>query len=284
MNPPLIAVNDLCFRYGSKPVLELERVVIPAGTAALLGPNGAGKSTLLRILATVAAVPEGTVLVDGADIAVAADRLALRRRLGYASQQDTLPPRMRVAEYCDYVAALKEIGPRRRRRRWTEWILAQVGLEGTENQRISSLSGGMRRRLVLAQSLLGHPEVLILDEPLVSLDAHHRSAMVRLIAASAGHRTTVVATHHSDELAAVCQHVMVLIGGRLAYAGPPGQLAARADGQVWETSHPIDHPSVRALGPDRFRIIGTQPAGGLPAEPTVHDGYLAVLNAAAQPA
>lgn len=190
---------------------------------------------------------------------------------------------MRVSEYCDYVVALKEITPRRRRRRWTDYILGEVGLTDHSEDRIASLSGGMRRQLVLAQSLLGHPELLVLDEPLVSLDAEHRSLMVRLIAASAATRTTVVATHHSDEMAVVCQHVMVLIAGRLLFAGSPDQLAERAVGQVWETSRPINHPAVRALGPNRFRIVGTRPNAGVAADPTVHDGYLAVLNSAVHP-
>lgn len=282
MTPPLIALNNLRHAYGSTVVLDLDRMVIPPGTTALLGPNGAGKTTLLRLLATVASLDPGTVLVDGVDVAEPANRLALRRRLGYASQLDNLPPRMRVSEYCDYVAALKEIAPRRRRIRWTDYILAEVGLAENREDRIAALSGGMRRRLVLGQALLGHPELLILDEPLVSLDAEHRSSMVRLIAASAATRTTIVATHHSDEMAAVCQHVIVLLGGRLAFAGPPHELAAKAVGQVWETSHPLNHPSVRALGPDRFRVVGPRPDGGTAADPTVHDGYLAVLSAASQ--
>lgn len=280
MTPPLIALNALRHTFGTKTVLDLDRVVIPPGTTALLGPNGAGKTTLLRLLATVASTAPGTIMIDGADIADPEHRLALRRRLGYASQLDNLPPRMRVSEYCDYIAALKEITPSRRRRRWTSYILGEVGLTEHRDDRISSLSGGMRRRLVLAQSLLGDPDVLILDEPLVSLDAEHRSSMVRLIAASASARTTVVATHHSDEMAAACQHVMVLLGGRLFFAGPPRQLAEQAIGNVWETSQPINHPAVRALGPDRFRVVGPRPDGGVAVDPTVHDGYLSVLNSA----
>jgi len=281
---PLISLNELRYSYGSTPILDLERVVIPPGTTALLGPNGAGKTTLLKLLATVAAPSTGSIVIDGVDIAEPESRLNLRRRLGYAGQIDNLPERMRVSEYCDYIAALKEIGPRRQRRRWTDYVLSLVGLEPALHDRIGSLSGGMRRRLVLAQSLLGSPELLVLDEPLVSLDAEHRSSMVRLIAASANERTTVVATHHADELAAVCQHVIVLASGRMVFAGPPSDLATRADGQVWETAQPIDHPLVRALGPDRFRIVGTCPTGGQPVAPTVHDGYLAVLATASHPA
>ena len=278
MTAPVIAITDVTHRYGDTTVLDLPRLVIPPGTSALLGPNGAGKTTLLRLLATVSTAQTGSILVDGVDLADPDGRLSVRRRLGFAMQDDRLPERMRVAEFCDYVAALKELTPRRRRSRWTNWVLHEVGLAEVAAQRISSLSGGMRRRLMMAQALLGHPDVLILDEPLVSLDAEHRSRSVRSIAASADRRTTVVATHHADELGAICRHVIVLFGGRLAFAGPPDELAAQATGRVFESPVPIDHPSTRALGPDRFRVVDVTPPEGRPVEPTVHDGYLAVLR------
>lgn len=276
--PPSIVVENLQHSYGKNTVLSIKRLVLEPGTTALLGPNGAGKSTLLRMLATVTAPPSGTVFVDGRDVTIQEHRLWLRRQLGYAAQLDNLPPRMGVGEYCDYVAALKEISPRRRRRRWTDYVLGEVGLGGCAGDRIGTLSGGMRRRLVVAQALLGSPGLLVLDEPLVSLDAEHRSSITRMIAASSNERSTVVATHHGDELAAVCQRVVIFVAGRVAFAGTPDVLAARAGGQVWETSHPSADPAARALGPDRFRVVGAQPAGGRAAEPTVHDGYLAVLN------
>ena len=163
-------------------------------------------------------------------------------------------------------------------------MLDEVGLADQAQSRISSLSGGMRRRLLLAQALLGSPDLLILDEPLVSLDAEHRSSIVRLIAASGTTRSSIVATHHGDELAAVCRHVLVLAQGRLLFAGSPQDLAAEAQGQAWETSQPSHRPGERALGPERFRTVGAAPPGGRPAEPTVHDGYLAtLLTASARP-
>ncbi len=278
MTAPVVALSNLQRSYGSKPVVDIDRAVLPGGTTALLGPNGSGKTTLLEMLATVAAPDRGSVLVDGNDLSDPAQQLTVRRSLGYMAQENRLPSRMRVREYCDYVAALKEIGPRRARLQWTDWLLHQADLVDKRDARMGTLSGGMQRRLLLAQSLLGHPRLVVLDEPLVSLDAAHRSTVVRLIAASAGERTTVVATHHSDELAAVCQHVIVLIGGRVAFAGPPAALAAQADGMVWETPTPIEHPSVRALGPNRFRIVGPEPANAVAAQPTVHDGYLAVAS------
>lgn len=277
MSAPVIAVTGLQHRFGAAPVLDLPQLVIPPGTTALLGPNGAGKTTLLRLLATVTVPQHGSILVDGADLSDANARLGVRRRLGFAAQNDRLPDRMRVGEFCNYVAALNEIGPRRRRLRWTTWVLDQVGLQGTAHQRIAELSGGMRRRLVLAQSLLGHPDVLLLDEPLVSLDAEHRALVVRSIAESADDRTTVVATHHADELGAICRNVVVLVGGRLAFSGTPMLLASRAAGRTFETTEPINHPAARAMGPDRFRVVDHKPHAAIAVDPSVHDGYVALL-------
>lgn len=278
MTAPAVALRSFTRSYASRVALDIDAVTLVPGTTAVLGPNGAGKSSLLRAVATVEAVSPGSVLVGGRDIADVQHRVEVRRRLGYVSQDDPLPERMRVDEFCDYVAALKEIGPRRRRRRWADWALSQVGLSDRAGERIGALSGGMRRRLSIAQSLLGHPTLLVLDEPLASLDASYRATIVRLIAASASQRSTIVATHHADELAAVCQQVLVLGGGRVLFAGRPDDLARKASGQVWESPTPIERPDVRALGPDRFRVVGDAPPGGVAVEPTVHDGYLVLTR------
>ncbi len=284
MTAPLVSLVDVRHRYGDRIVLDVDRLALPPGATAILGPNGAGKSTLLRLVSTLLVAGEGAVSVDGHDLADPDRRLALRRRLGYAGQLDDLPGRMRVGEYCDYVAALKEIGPRRRRLDRTAHVLAAVGLGSQCGDRIATLSGGMRRRLVLAQSLLGEPDLLVLDEPLVSLDSEHRSTVMRLVASAPGERTTLVATHLADEVASVCAAVVVLADGRVVFDGTPTELSRRATGRVFETATVIEHPSARAVAPGRFRVVGWQPPGAVPVEPTVHDGYLAVLNAQAFPA
>lgn len=278
MSAPTIAIADLRHRFGETEVLSIDRLLLPHGTTALLGPNGSGKTTLLRLLATVLPVQTGEVHIGGHDLTDADQRAALRHRLGFAMQEERLPGRMRVGEFCNYIGALNEITPRRRRLRWTDWALGELGLTEERRTRIHDLSGGMRRRVLLAQALLGDPSVLLLDEPLVSLDAGHRSAIVRSIAASADRRTTVVATHHADELATICRHTIVLVAGRAVFSGSPAELAAKASGRTFETSRaPLD-PAARAMGPDRFRVVDTQPVDGVPVEPTVHDGYLAVVS------
>ncbi|MEO0495239.1 MAG: ABC transporter ATP-binding protein, partial [Actinomycetota bacterium] len=246
---------------------------------AVLGPNGAGKSTLLRMLATVNAPTGGSLHVDGVDALDPTGRTAVRRRLGYVAQADGLPGRMRVQEYLDYVGALKEIRPERLRRRWAAWALERVELGHVRRERISTLSGGMQRRLTIAQALLGGPDVLVLDEPLASLDAEHRSRVTSLFARLATDATIVVATHHADEMAAISRRVLVLDAGRIVFDGTPDNLAARAIGRVWDSATPDPFAACRAIGPDRYRCVGgSMPVDATAAEPSVADGYVAVVR------
>ncbi|MEM7094843.1 MAG: ATP-binding cassette domain-containing protein [Actinomycetota bacterium] len=287
MTGPSVVVRSVTHHYGlgrsdDRLALWVDDLTIGPGTTAVLGPNGAGKSTFLRLLATVSSAQAGTIWIGGRDVADQASCTEIRRKLGYAMQPERLPERMRVDAFCDYIAALKEIGPRRRRRRWVDWILHDAGLIDVRRDRIGALSGGMRRRLINAQAFLGRPDLVVLDEPLVSLDAQHRADLIRAIAASAATRSTIVATHHADELASTCRSVIVLAAGRVVFQGTPHELAGCGNGRTWETTVPIDHPSARAVGPDRFRIVDHQPPQAAPAEPSVHDGYVAVVNDSAR--
>ena len=275
----MLALDHLRLTYGATPALDLPRLTIDRGATAILGPNGSGKSTLLRMIATVTGPDSGEIHLSGLAAADDVERTAIRRRLGYVPQVDGLPARMRVHEYMDYVAALKEIGPARLRRRWTRWALDRVDLTDHAKSKIKTLSGGMRRRLTIAQSLVGNPDLLVLDEPLTSLDAEFRGEITKLIVELATNTTIVVATHHADELAAVCRRVLVLDRGRVAFDGTPAALASRGTNHVWETDAPVDGAVCRAIGPSRYRCVAAHlPPGGLHADPSVGDGYVAVVR------
>ena len=283
MTRPIIAMRGVVYRYGSRTALATGDLTLPPGSTALLGPNGSGKSTLLRLIATVTSPHDGTVHIDGRDMGNADSRVAIRRQLGYQTQAGALPGRMRVDAFCDYVAALKEVPSARLRRRWTTWVLHRVGLGDCSTAKISSLSGGMQRRLALAQALIGLPDLLVLDEPMASLDADHRSSVVALLADHAESATVVVATHHADELAALCHNVMVLNEGRMVFTGTPAELARQADGRAWASSEPTPGASCRATGTGGYRCVGPHPPSGVGLlEPTVHDGYLAILSRAVE--
>ncbi|MDW3221233.1 MAG: ATP-binding cassette domain-containing protein [Acidimicrobiales bacterium] len=279
---PVVAVDGIHHRYGTKDALAVERLVFEGGSTAVLGPNGSGKTTLLRLLATVAELQTGTIRVDDLDPVDALQRTAIRRRLGYVAQRDGLPPRMRVGALLDYVGALKEIDSARLRRRWTAWALERVDLADVAGERIGSLSGGMQRRLSIAQALLGGPDLLVLDEPLAGLDSEQRAAVSNLFVSLAETSTIICATHHAEELATLCHRVIVVDGGQPVFVGTPATLADQAAGRVWETTAP-DHGAVsRAVAPGRFRCVADRiPAGEQAVVPTVADGYLATVRRSA---
>lgn len=279
MATPFVHIAQVRQIASKATILDVGDLDISGGTTAVLGPNGSGKSTLLRLLATVDAPAEGVIHINGVATEDATGRAAVRRRLGYVPQHNGLPPRMRVHEYLDYVGALKEIGPERLRRRWIAWALDHVDLASHRHSRIRTLSGGMQRRLTFAQALLGGPDYLVLDEPLTSLDVEYRNQITSLIADLGRRATIVVATHHADELAAVCHRVIVLDAGRIVYDGSPAELADRAIGHVWDAAQPDPHATCRAIGPERHRCVGAaRPADARAAQPTVADGYVAVVR------
>jgi ABC-2 type transport system ATP-binding protein len=215
MTAPTIAISGIEHRFGSTRALGPISTTIGPGLTAIFGPNGSGKSTLLRLLATVAPRQSGHVVVGGLDPADPESRIALRRRLGYLPQEGGLPPRMRVADYLDYVGVLKEIEPARLRHRWAHWAMTRLELTDLAGRRIASLSGGVKRRVALAQALLGGPTLLLLDEPDAHLDPDQRLAINRLLRELAATTTIVVASHHPDELGPVADRRLHLRDGQL---------------------------------------------------------------------
>ncbi len=250
------------------------------GITGLLGPNGAGKTTLLRILATVLAPGAGRVRLLGLDPSRADDRLAIRRRLGYMPQEPGFHRHFTAFEFVDYVAILKEMTDRRARHDEVRRVLELVGLEDVIGRKIKALSGGMRRRVALAQALLGEPDLVVLDEPTAGLDPEQRLRFREIVSGLAERRTVVLSTHQTEDVAALCGRVVVLNAGATLFAGPPPALAAAARGAVWlaDERGPDAHLSWRT-GEGRHRHIGTAPDLAELVEPTLEDGYLMLLGA-----
>jgi ABC-2 type transport system ATP-binding protein len=275
--------RNVSVRFGGVTALDGVSFDAPEGqTIGLIGPNGAGKTTLLSILATVSEPDAGRVLVFGLDPREAAERVEIRRRLGYLPQELGYHRHFTVAGFLDYVAILKEITGRRRRAEEVARVLAAIGLERRARTRIRALSGGMRQRLGIAQALLGQPDLLILDEPTAGLDPEQRLRFRELLSDLPGDPVIVLSTHQADDIAAICPKVVVLLQGQVRFAGTPAELAATAVGRVW-TADERDtraHLSWRG-GDNRWRHIGEHPptAAELVA-PTVEDGYLLLSHAA----
>ncbi|MGH9062734.1 MAG: ABC transporter ATP-binding protein [Acidimicrobiales bacterium] len=276
-------------RLGPRATVALDGVdlSVGAGVTGLLGPNGAGKTTLLDILATVASPDAGSLRILGRDPARAEERVQIRRRLGYLPQEPGFHRHFSAFEFVDYVAILKEMVDHRARHEEVRRVLEAVGLERVASRKVKALSGGMRQRLGLAQALLGDPRLLVLDEPTAGLDPEQRLRFREVVSDLGEGRTVVLSTHQAEDVAALCQRVVVLDGGRTRFDGPPGALADTARGRVWwaERRHPEAAMAWRD-GDGRWRHVGDMPPAGAvePVEPSVADGYLLLLGRPAEDA
>lgn len=262
-------------RFRSTTALNEVSLRLEPSVTGLLGPNGAGKTTLLRVAATVLAPDSGGVQLLDRDIALLSERTEVRRHLGYLPQELGFPRGFTAFGFVDYMAVLKEWDDKERRHAEVRRVLDQVGLADVATKKIRRLSGGMRRRLGMAQALIGTPEILILDEPTTGLDPEQR-ANLRNILSGLGQRATIlVSTHQTEDVAALCDRVVVMDAGRIMFDGGVIDLVQTAAGSVWMA----DTPDTAALaqwrtGTGRYRHVGAAPVGAELVEPTLEDAYL----------
>ncbi|MBA3552007.1 MAG: ATP-binding cassette domain-containing protein [Actinobacteria bacterium] len=279
MNEPTVQIRDVEKSFLATRALAGVSFDASGGIAGLLGPNGAGKTTLLRILATVLSPDAGGVRLLGRDPSRSDQRLAVRRRLGYMPQEPGFHRNFTAFEFVDYVAILKEMTDRRARHEEVRRVLRMTALEGVANKKIRALSGGMRRRVALAQSLLGDPELLILDEPTAGLDPEQRLRFRETVSRLGEERTVMLSTHQTEDVAALCQQVVVMNRGVVLLQGTPRDIAGVARGKVWlaDAREPGARLSWRT-GEGRHRNIGEAPPGAELVEPTIEDGYLLLVG------
>lgn len=283
-----ISIHALTKTY-PKGVRALDGVTleIGAGMFGLLGPNGAGKTTLMSILATLAKPTSGTVHVDGWDVSDHKQQWLIKNILGYLPQEPGIYPELTSSEFLQYMATLKGFHNRQERRAEAQRLLAIVGLEDHGDRRTKTLSGGMRRRLGIAQALIGDPRLLIVDEPTAGLDPAERVRFRTLLANIAADRIVILSTHIVEDIAATSNDLAVLNKGRLLFRGSPAELTSYADGSVWEVLLPNGRgadpswrvtASVTEQGGTRLRVLGRKPTPEAAAlKPNLEDGYMRLL-------
>lgn len=214
----LLQLEQIGKSYGRKTVIEDLNHGFPVGLTLLTGPSGAGKSTLLRLLATAERPSRGRMLWGGAPLPAA--RPALRRTLGYAPQAVDLPDDLTAREFALHIASLKGLDHAAADRQFGR-ITDAIGLHPDINNRIATFSGGMRRRLIFAQAMLGEPRLLALDEPTAELDHETARKLGTLIVEAAKTATVVMTTHLADELTPHAVAVLRIETGRATVVTGP---------------------------------------------------------------
>lgn len=216
-------------RFGRTEVLENVNLSVGAGVFGLLGPNGAGKTTLLRTLATAIEPSAGSLRLLGFDPSDAGERRALRRRLGYLPQSLGYYPNFTVFEFVEYFALLKEM-PKGEVRPAVARAIERVELGDRAKSKMKTLSGGMIRRVGIAQAIVNDPELLLLDEPTAGLDPEQRVGFRALIRDLGERGTVVVSTHLVEDVGAACTEVALMSDGRIVFRGTPEELTRRGEG------------------------------------------------------
>ena len=263
---------------------------IPSGMFGLLGPNGAGKTTLMRILAGIVNPSRGAVRVEGHDLTTEAGKRGAKAILGYLPQELGMYPELTAAQFVDYMAILKGLDePRRRQRRVSE-VLEMVALQDSAQRKIKGFSGGMKRRVGIAQALVNDPKVLIVDEPTAGLDPEERIRFRNLLVNLAADRTVILSTHIVEDIGQTCRDIAVLAKGRVLFRGSPAELTNAAAGHVWtvmmdrlaEPEPGLTIVSMLHLTDGiQYRLVGASAEGypaAEPARPSLEDGYVWLMK------
>lgn len=282
-----IQITSLKKTYGNKTVLDSVTFSIGNGMFGLIGRNGAGKTTLMRILATLSRPSGGQVTFNGIPLQ---DTKKIRSFIGYLPQEFSLYQDMSVFEVMRYLAALSGIPGEVWRERIPK-LLWQVNLWDDRTKKAGKLSGGMKRRLGIAQALLDDPQVLIVDEPTAGLDPEERLRFYTLLDEFSSSRTVVVSSHIMSDIESVCENVAVLDAGRLLFAGTVRALAKKAEGKVFELAIPKREQdavkrdyyilSSQSHASDvRIRVLADRIPAGCPVScvPAAWDGYMELLR------
>ena len=232
-----LLIDHVSKRFKDKIAVNDISLGLTPGVWGLLGANGAGKTTLMRMIAGIMQPTSGRVAYDGVPVQVLGERY--RNIFGFLPQEFGFPQEFTVKEYLTYIAALKGLPERLGRRKIAE-LLERVSLPDVCNRKIANLSGGMKRRVGIAQALLNDPEVLILDEPTGGLDPGERVRFRNLISEFAHDRIVLISTHIVPDVEYIAACHAIIKGGRLLAAGTTEELTGLAEGKVWHCTVPAE--------------------------------------------
>lgn len=231
-----LVIENIAKYYKDKKAVDDVSLCITPGVWGLLGANGAGKTTLMRIVAGIMKPDSGRILYNGVSIDVLKE--AYRDIFGYLPQEFGFYPEFTVVDYLEYVAALKGLSVKDTKRKLEE-LLEKLTLFDVRNKKIVKLSGGMKRRVGIAQALLNEPEVLILDEPTSGLDPGERVRFRNLLSEFAKERIVLISTHIVPDVEYIATRNAVMKNGKFVATGTTEELVRLVEGKVWSSMIPV---------------------------------------------
>ena len=280
-----ITINHLDKTYrGGVHALNNVTLTITNGMFGLLGPNGAGKTTLMRILTGILRPTNGMLQIGDYDGNSEEGRKEIKHILGYLPQDFGVYPDLSAREFLDYIGMLKGLSDRTVRYKRVEELLEIVSLTPVSNRKLKTFSGGMKRRIGIAQALLNDPQLLIVDEPTAGLDPEERIRFRNLLSDLGGNRTIILSTHIVEDIAQTCQKLAIMNGGHIIFQGSVADLLSKAQGKVWIVTtqgiKPEGNITVMATlhlsGSVQYRVVGelSDRTGAILAEPNLEDSYV----------
>lgn len=260
---------------------------IGEGMFGLLGPNGAGKSTLMKSIITLITPEKGRIIVDGYDTKT--HSLEVRDIVGYLPQEFSIYPNLTAWEFLDYMAQINNLGGKKMRRKKIEEVLDKVNLLDEKNKKVGSFSGGMKRRLGIANAILKNPKILIVDEPTAGLDPEERIHFRMLLVELSKQKCVILSTHIVEDISSSCETIGLINRGRIQYLGSPMDFILKAKEKVKEfkvsTQEDIlslkdqyEIISIKRTSSGKFlRVVGDNFADGvdgIEVEPNLEDAYM----------
>lgn len=285
-----LVIKNIDKKYGNGVhALNDVSLTIDKGMFGLLGPNGAGKSSLMRTLATLQDVDSGSAFLG--DIDVLNDKESLRKVLGYLPQEFGVYPRTSAVDLLDHLALLKGFDNKSDRKQIVGELLVKVNLWEQRKNAVSSYSGGMRQRFGIAQSLIGNPKLVIVDEPTAGLDPGERNRFYNILSEIGENVIVILSTHIVQDVRELCTQMAIMDKGRVLYSGNTDDALIQIKGKVWEKK--VDKLALPQYQSD-YKVISNKLVGGSPlihvfsetdpasgfikAEENLEDVFFAKLN------
>lgn len=277
-----INILEITKEYKGKKAVDSLSLTLTNGVYGLLGANGAGKTTLMNLICMLVKPESGEIQLNGADIADMGEEY--RRHLGFLPQNFEGYPDFTAQEFLEYIAALKGVSIDDR----LDYLLESVGMSDEIHRKIRTFSGGMRRRIGIAQAMINDPDILILDEPTAGLDPNERARFRNIISSLSREKIIILSTHIVSDIEHIADNIIIMKDGRLLDTGAPESITGRLAGAVWELEAGEDEIqnyekscticSVRSMDFGRVRIrlvLGAKPAiAAVSVQPELEDVYL----------